>query len=142
MSETAISKVVVPSTHPSAWKRIVLALVIFGSGCIVGSGATVFIVHRRIMESIHSPETVPPKVAAHLRRFLDLTDEQTEQVTAILEGRRLAIQSIRREFQPQIEQELDQVQAEIAAILNDEQRQRWQQHFTQMRSVWLPQLPK
>jgi hypothetical protein len=121
---------------------VLLMLAIFASGFVVGSFATGMFIRGKVIESIQSPESVPPRIAARLRRVLDLSDAQTDEVTAIIEKRRLAIQSIRREFQPQIEKQLDEAQAEIAEILSGEQRERWQRHITDMRSIWLPPLPE
>jgi hypothetical protein len=122
--------------------RVLLILAIFASGFAVGSFATGVFIRSKVIESIQAPETVPPRIAARLRRLLGLSDEQTKEVTAIIDKRRLAIQSIRREFQPEIETQLDEAQAEISEVLTAEQRERWQRHFEEMRSIWLPPLPE
>jgi hypothetical protein len=142
MNEAISTTPTLPATRTRGWVRWVLMFVIFVSGFALGAYAAGIVIRSAVIESIKTPEIVPPRIAARLRRLLDLTDEQTEQVTAILEERRLAIQSIRREFQPQIEAELDQAQTGIAAVLSDEQRGHWQRHFTEMRALWMPPVPK
>ena len=142
MNEPTTTSTHLPVTRPRTWVRVLLMLAIFASGFVVGAYATGVFIRGKVIESIKSPESVPPRIAARLRRMLGLSAEQTDEVTAIIEKRRLAIQSIRREFQPQIEEQLDEAQSEIAEVLNTEQRERWQRHITEMRSIWLPPLPE
>jgi hypothetical protein len=66
--------------------------------------------------------------AAKLRNNLApiLTDEQ---------------QTRARAFQPEVEAQLDQVDKEVSAVLNNEQRTAWQTRFRELRDRWLPALP-
>jgi hypothetical protein len=118
-----------------------LAAAIFVAGMVVGAGVTVRAARNQLLEAVHHPETVPPRIAARLQWKLGLSEEQTAKATAIIEQHRLAIQQVRREFQPQIEAELDLAETEIAAVLNDAQRAEWEEHFRTMRATWLPDAP-
>jgi hypothetical protein len=84
---------------------------------------------------------MPSLIAAQMRGTLHLSEEQVQQVEKILGRRQLAIQVIRRKFQPQVEGELDLVEQEISAVLDDQQRASWRDHFGQLRSVWIPAAP-
>ncbi len=135
-----------PASLPAAprrrWRSLLLALLIFVSGLIVGGGLTLIRVRHGALWAIHHPEEAPPRIAAHLRWKLGLSDEQTEQVEQIVRKRQQALQAIRREVQPRVTAELDRVEAEISGMLNDAQRAKWHKLFTQLRSTWLRPLPE
>jgi hypothetical protein len=118
-----------------------LSLVIFVSGAAAGTGITLLVIRNRVLHAIHHPEEMPSLIALRLRGTLHLSDEQVQQVEKILGRRQLAIQSIRRKFQPPIEAELDCVEKEISAVLDDQQRTHWCEHFEQLRSEWIPASP-
>ncbi|MHB8973809.1 MAG: hypothetical protein ACYC3X_16595 [Pirellulaceae bacterium] len=124
-----------------AWLHCVLWLVIFGSGAIVGGGTTLWVVRNRVLVSIRHPEEMPAVLARHLQRMLQLDDQQRVDVEAILQRRQKALQALRRAVQPKIEQELEQAEREISAVLRDDQRTEWQTRFRTLRSRWLPPLP-
>ena len=73
--------------------------------------------------------------------MLQLDDQQRVDVEAILQRRQKALQALRRAVQPKIEQELEQAEREISAVLRDDQRTEWQTRFRTLRSRWLPPLP-
>lgn len=123
------------------WKPVLLSLVIFASGAIVGTSATLILIRQQIHYRIHHPDEMPGNVASRLQRKLDLSDEQTEQVQAVLTERQQAIQQIRREFQPQLEAELDKLEKQVADLLDDSQSATWHQKFQAMRAEWLPAAP-
>lgn len=123
------------------WKPVLLSLVIFASGAIAGTCATLMLIRNQVHYRIHHPEEMPANVAARLQRKLDLSDEQTEQVLTVLTERQQAILEIRREFQPKLETELDQLEKQVADLLDDSQRTTWQQKFQAMRAEWLPAVP-
>jgi hypothetical protein len=118
-----------------------VALLIFVSGLIVGGGVTLITVRHRALWAIRHPDEVPPRVAAHLRWKLGLSDEQTEQVERIVRKRQQALQEIRREVQPRVTAELDRVESEIDVVLNAGQRTKWHKLFAHLRDTWLPLPP-
>ncbi|NOY43247.1 MAG: periplasmic heavy metal sensor [Planctomycetes bacterium] len=124
------------------WLRVLLLLVIFLSGAIVGTGGTLLAVRQRVLHRIHHPEEMPAIVTARLRHKLGLSDKQAEQVETVLRNRQDDIQAMRREFQPRLEGQLDQLAEEIAEVLDDEQRSQWEEHFQMLRDTWLPTVPK
>ena len=124
------------------WRMLLLATLIFVSGLIVGGGLTLIRVRHGAMWAIHHPEEAPPRIAAHLRWKLGLSDAQTQQVEQIVRKRQQALQAIRREVQPRVMIELDRVEAEIAATLDDSQRTKWHALFTKLRERWIPPPPE
>ncbi len=123
------------------WKPVLLSLVIFASGAIVGTCSTLMLIRNQVHYRIHHPEEMPGNVASRLQRKLDLSDVQTEQVLTVLTERQQAIQQIRRDFQPKLEAELDQLEKQIGDLLDDSQSTTWRQKFQAMRAEWLPAAP-
>ena len=121
--------------------RIVLSLIIFVSGGAAGTGITLLVIRDRVLHAIHHPEEMPALIAHRMRGTLHLSDEQVQQVEKILGRRQLALHAIRREFQPQVERELDRVETEVSAVLDDQQRRNWRERFEQMRGEWIPAPP-
>ncbi len=145
MNEPSGNPLLAEATRSTRWRRIairlLLSLLIFASGITVGVGSTLIVVRRGILYNIHHPETMPERLASHLRRRIGLTDQQTGQVQQILRRRQVALQGIRRRFQPQVEHELTQLQREVAEILDSEQRDQWDQWCRNVQSTWLPDMP-
>jgi len=130
-----------PSTQSRLWIRLLLTSVLFVSGVVVGTCGALLFIRQQVHDRIHHPEQMPARVAAYLDRKLDLSDEQTLQVEGIVSERQLAIQAIRREFQPKLEFELQQLADQVSGLLDANQRAVWQERFDALRSQWLPTLP-
>jgi len=124
------------------WLTVLLAMILLVSGGIIGSGVTIFVVHRVILHRLHHPEEFPAIAANRLRRHLDLTDEQTQSAETIFRNRLAAVHDIRREFHPQLKAEFDLIQKEIGGILNPEQAELWNSHFDKLRETWMPTTPQ
>jgi len=121
--------------------RVVLSLIIFVSGGAAGTGITLLVIRERVLHAIHHPEEMPALIAHRMRGTLHLSDEQVRQVEEILGRRQLVLQAIRRQFQPQVEGELDRIETEVSAVLDDQQRRNWRERFEQMRGEWIPAPP-
>ena len=128
-----------PRSRP--WLRLLLMSVIFLSGMVVGVGGTLIFIRQQVQQRIHHPETAPARVAARMKWMLGLDDQQTAEVEQIIRERQRAIQGIRRDFQPQLEEELDLLGEEVSAVLNTQQQAEWQQKYGEMRERWIPRLP-
>lgn len=119
--------------------RWLLWLIVFGSGFVIGAGMTLIGVRRGMLEAIHHPETMPKKVAQRLRRPLQLREDQVHRIEQIVRDRQQALEQIRIRVQPEVEAELDVIDREIAQVLDESQRVKWQKLFDQLRRTWLPQ---
>jgi NADH dehydrogenase/NADH:ubiquinone oxidoreductase subunit G len=122
------------------WLSIVLTLVVFISGFVLGAGTVAISIRNQALFALHHPEQEPARIAARLRRSLRLSDEQTQRVQQILEDRQAALESIRRDVQPRVVAELDLVEQQIAAVLDERQREQWEKSFRQLRETWIPPL--
>ncbi|NUQ62327.1 MAG: hypothetical protein HUU20_07550 [Pirellulales bacterium] len=123
------------------WLTLLLAIVVFASGFVVGAGATLVVVRDRLIRAIRNPDAAPEEITAKLKRSLDLSESQAEQVEATVRERQLALQEIRREVQPRVEAEIDLLEERIAAVLGPEQKEKWHALVRRMRSTWIPPLP-
>jgi hypothetical protein len=130
-----------PTRRRRRWLRVVLWLVIFGSGLLVGTGLTLIAVRRGVLQAIHHPEQMPTNVSRRLQRTLDLDNQQTTQIREILRRRQVDLEEIRVRYQPEIEAQLDLIRAEIGQVLDDQQRETWYQIFDNKRRIWIPPLP-
>jgi hypothetical protein len=141
-SRSSVQSQPIAAAARGRWLRLLMLAVIFLSGLVAGVGVTLLAVRQGVLYGIHHPEEMPARVATRLRRPLNLSDQQAERIEAIIQQRQTHLQEIRRRFQPEVEAELEQVYAEIRELLDDQQRERWEQIYTHLRQTWIPPLPK
>ncbi|MBI4579270.1 MAG: hypothetical protein HY718_06180 [Planctomycetes bacterium] len=122
-------------------RTVLLSVVLLISGAAIGAGVTMLVLVRGVQFGIRHPELFPARATHRLRSFLDLTDEQARRVEAILTERQQQIQVIRREAQPRLEAQIEQIRDEIAAVLTPQQSGKWTRWLDDRRRVWLPPLP-
>ena len=71
-----------------------------------------------------------------------MSDEQTQQVEAIVRKHQKALQAIRRDVHPRVMAELDRVEIDVGSVLDDAQRPKWHALFTKLCEKWIPPLPE
>jgi hypothetical protein len=120
------------------WVSLLLGLVLFGSGFIVGAGLTFIVIRKAVIESVRHPVTDPARLAERLRRPLGLTPEQTRGVEGVFRQRQVALDKLRREVQPRVLTELEELESQVAELLTPPQREKWQKMFADLKSTWLP----
>jgi hypothetical protein len=120
---------------------VLLALVIFFGGMVVGSAGTIVIAVHRIQHVLKHPEEAPRRLTAVLTRRLDLTSDQQVQVEAFITERQHHLQELRRENEPRIEAELEGLKHDIDGVLNPGQRDKWDDMFDDAIMRWLPPPP-
>ena len=123
------------------WVRLILWCIIFGSGFVAGTGLTLIAVRQGMLQAVHHPEAMPAKLANRLRRPLSLDDRQVDQITGILRQRQRALEQIRGRIQPELIEELDALDEQIAGVLNADQRERWNTLSEKLRATWIPPMP-
>ena len=130
-----------PAKRRRRWRTWLLALLIFLGGGAVGSAFTAVAIFRGVHHALMHPEEAPARITARLKRPLDLTPEQSAQIRQIIASRQQSLTKIRREVQPQIEEQLTGLESEIAAVLNSQQQQKWHGIIARVRENWLPPIP-
>jgi len=141
MSNPPSLPVVTIPPRPRRWLRFFAALLIFGAGLVCGSGATVFVAVRNIQRFIHHPEEVPPRITKFLTRKLDLSSQQADEIEPMIAETQKHLQEIRRENQPRVQRELATLHDQISQVLNDEQREKWDQVYDDALDRWMPPPP-
>lgn len=132
-----------PAPRPRRrWLTALLGILIFVAGAACGAGLTVVVVANRIQHAIQHPEEAPPRIADRLQWRLGLDDAQRAKIEAIVAKHQTELMAIRREVQPKVVEQLEQVRDEISGVLNDPQRERWTELFNEVRERWLPAMPK
>jgi hypothetical protein len=122
------------------WLSVLLGIVIFFAGLAAGVGLAVVFAVGTLQFILHHPENAPTRITTFLTRRLSLDATQRQQVLDIMSRHQSQIQAIRREMRPQFDEQLDQIRTEVGAVLNDEQRIKWQELFDRLRERWTPTL--
>jgi len=146
MNPTVAPAMAVPTDLPPIrkrrrWLSILLGMVIFVSGLIIGAAGATIGMRNTFLRALHHPEQSAVELADRLRRPLKLDDSQLRQIELIFKKHQARFEQIRIEIQPRVVEELDQVEAEVAAVLNPKQRAEWHKRFAGLRATWIPPLP-
>lgn len=120
---------------------VLLALVVFVSGVLVGGGLTFKIITSGFKRSFQDPEVSAERITNRMKRRLDLTDEQCVQVRRIILERQKAFQTMRKQVRPQLEAQIEKTRQELAAVLTPEQARKWEKRFGHFLKFWLPPQP-
>ena len=140
MSQSELKPEQLPTA--SALKPVLMSALILFSGIIIGAGLTLIITgDSGTQKSLPpGPEYMSGRMVERIVRELKLSPEQHEQLKPIIQKRMKAMDDIRSQARPQINNELKLMNEEIIAILDEGQKQIWedkvkkmQKHFTQMR---------
>ena len=137
---TTSAAVLPPAPRRRRWVSILLTLVIFLAGLVLGTGLGVVGTLKRIDWLRQHPEQGTARMAAKIGSQLKLTPVQVEQVKGILNKRVAAFEAIRRDVRPRMNAELDLVEKEVAGLLDAQRAERWHTLFAQYRKTWSPPL--
>jgi hypothetical protein len=129
-----------PTPKKRRWRVVLLGILILVCGIAIGAGGTAVIMRHMILHAIQHPEKAPQRIIDRVRGKLGISDDQAARIKAILSERQKAIQALRRQVQPQIENELNQAREDVAALLNPEQAEKWRRRFDKIR-IWFSALP-
>ena len=132
---------IVPRRPRRRWVSVLLYLVLFASGIAIGSGATLIITYKVVQYRLRHPERLPDRAVERLKKPLDLSNQQAVEVRSIIRSHLIRLQALRRQWQPQLDAELDSLEADVAAVLKPEQAEKWHKIAREKRQSWLPPLP-
>jgi hypothetical protein len=118
--------------HPKS-RPVLLSLLTLFSGILIGAGATLLFVGHAKNDTPPLPEEFSRRMVAQLTRELGLTLEQQEQINPVVERHMQVLDEIRNEARPQIRQELERMNDEIMALLDEQQQQMWKDHIDRMQ---------
>ena len=138
-----------PKRSPTRWRRALpvwiqalVLLVVFGSGIGVGAVSASRYMLTRMQHYRAHPEVLPEEITDTLTGRLNLTDEQSAKVLAVMTHRHGRIEAVREASAPEIHSEFDLLEKEVAAILNEDQEARWLATADWVRKSFLPRRPE
>ena len=117
---------------------ILLALVIFISGVLVGGGLSFKLVTGGFKKYFQDPAVSAERITQRMKRQLDLTEEQAVQVRRIIFEQQNSFQSLRKQIRPQLDAQIEKTRRELAAVLTPEQARKWEKRFDRFMKFWLP----
>jgi hypothetical protein len=124
------------------WLRtVLLAISIFVCGALVGGGVTFKIIASGYKRTFQEPAALAEEITHRMKRRLDLTHDQVQQVRRIILEQQMAFQSLRKEFRPRLDDQIEKTRRELAAVLTPEQARKWEKRFARIQRFWLPPLP-
>jgi hypothetical protein len=115
-----------------------LLAAVFVSGGIVGGGAGMLFMQQKFGDCFRHPEKMPARLMTIFRSELDLTDQQAMKVDEIVRRHHERIEAIRAEVHPRMASEFNAIHSEVSAILNDDQRTRWDELRERFRKTFPP----
>jgi hypothetical protein len=107
------------------WKILLLLALVFFAGLAVGVVGTRIAVRRVVQQALVHPERTQLLMEHNLTRRLRLDADQQEKLHAILTDTRGQLTALRKEFQPQAAQVLQDTDSKITAILTPSQQARY-----------------
>jgi len=124
------------------WLRtVLLATAIFICGALVGGGLTFKVIASGYKRSFQDPSVLADEITQRMKRRLHLTDAQVQRVGKIILEQQMAFQSLRKEFRPRLDDQIEKTRRELAAVLTPEQARKWEKRFAHIQRFWLPPLP-
>jgi hypothetical protein len=113
---------------------ILLALLLFISGIVVGGGLTFKVIASGFKRSFQDPAVSADRITQRMKKKLDLTEDQAVQVRRIIFERQKAFQSVRK----QVEAQIGETRQQLKAVLTPEQSAKLEKQFRRFMKIWLP----
>ncbi len=106
----------------SKLKPILLLVVVFVAGVVVGTTGTRVAVKKFVDRVINRPDVIQQTIERDLTRKLKLRPEQRQQVHEIATRSMQDTKSLRAEFHPRLTTIIAKSEQEVRAILDEEQK--------------------
>lgn len=126
------------SSKKGRWRLLLAGVVILVCGIVIGSGLTIIVVRKMIINSMRHPERIPNRITRRMKRKLDLTDEQAQRVKETVARYMHQLERIRKESRPRVYRQLEMLKEEVAKILNEKQRKVWRKRFKKLEDALPP----
>ncbi|MBL7214704.1 MAG: hypothetical protein ISS71_03385 [Phycisphaerae bacterium] len=115
-------------------RPVIFSLLTLLSGIVIGAGATLIFVGPKQKDTPPPlPEEVSRRMIEHLTRELALTEEQQEKIKPVVETHMQILDELRDKARPEIRQEVDTMNNEILALLDENQQQMWKDSIERMQ---------
>jgi uncharacterized protein YneF (UPF0154 family) len=113
-------------------KTIIVLLLIFICGIVIGAGGTLIAERILIKRAIENPAKVRAVLAQRIARQCDLTSEQKETIKNILTDQAREFAAIRMDVAPDIERVLQNGHDRIMGELDESQKVKFEEHYSRM----------
>lgn len=134
MKETGVNP---PSRAPKKrrWKFALLGLVILLCGMIIGAGITFHAGNVMMFHALSPDGETADRITKRIARKLDLTEEQRSRVSKIVAQRVSAYKGVLIEAYPRIKEQVELLHDEVAPLLTEDQKVKWEKHYKGMQRV-------
>jgi hypothetical protein len=112
--------------RPLQWKLMAGFLLVFIAGGITGAFIGGSYARHHFFE-LHHPERIAGRMKERLRTELDLTPEQLAKISPIIDKTTAQLRDIRRDTGRRVHDVITDAHQQMAAELNDQQRQKLMQ---------------
>jgi hypothetical protein len=132
-----------PAAPRRRWRlTLLMGLVIFICGGVCGVGMGMRLERQHFLEILQHQERWPERIVARIRSRLQLDDRQAQQVQALVEKRVAALQDAHRQVvDPLLAEQFERFEADVAEVLNPQQRAQWHEFMKPIPEKWYPLLP-
>jgi len=139
MNQMNISEMLERQLTWRRWLRdIVLGLILFSCGFVLGG----LVVGRIMVTRAVNVGFDSERIGTVLRYTLKLDETQAEQVQQIIDRGLRDLREIRYSVRPRVEEVLNRIQSEVSAVLDEEQKIKWEKRFQKTRARWFPPVPE
>jgi len=118
------------------FKSWLVVLLVFVAGFAAGVVVTRGVVRHAIRQAATNPERIRDVIERRLTRQLDLDATQRAKVHDILTESHGDLRVLRSEFRPQFLAIVSNAEQRVAAVLNDEQKERFARVLAENRQFW------
>ncbi len=124
------------ATH---FKPILFTLCIFLSGTVVGSVVTSRYAWKQTLHVLFTnPQVATEDILLQTKTGLHLSATQSEQIDAAFQKFQARMKGLRLETAPRVGQGLDDLQRDVAQVLDAEQAAEWGRRFQEMKKRFFP----
>lgn len=113
-------------------KSILLGMVILAAGIAIGASITFIRLSRPIPQPQREPEIAAEQTLRQISRELNLSPQQRQQLEPIFQKHFRILNDLRAQVRPRIVAQLEQMNEEIFSVLDEPQRQLWQQRIRRL----------
>jgi len=117
-------------------KPLVLLLLVFIAGIVVGVIGTRVVVQQVIRSVVANPDLIWRRIERVLAADLKLNSEQRATVHHILSETHDQVRSLRTEYQPRVLSMIEKARADIAAELTPGQRAKFDKMLKEKERLW------
>lgn len=124
------------------WVQLVLFLVVFGAGGVIGAVISLKSVYSRLDYYRQHPAALPDEVLPRLKKRLDLSDQQAAAVDRIFRKGHARMLALHGQVSADIHKAFNAMAAEIEAELETRQKRKWRETHERVSRIFLPPLYK